>query len=103
MAEILTALAKEVPAVVAIIVVVVVFLRHITAERATRTEDRQAFLTALQQRDERTHALATRADETQQQSVVALDRSTVQHQRTEPMLNRLELQLGMHPQPPKPA
>lgn len=103
MAEILTALAKEVPAVVAIIVVVVVFLRHITAERVTRKEDRQAFLAALQQRDERTHAIIARADDTQQKSVVSLDRSTVQHQRTEPMLNRLELQLGMSNQPPKPA
>lgn len=103
MADILTALVKEVPAVAAIIVVVVVFLRHITAERDSRKEDRQAFLAALQQRDERTHAMITRADDTQQKSAVALDRSTVQHARTEPMLNRLELQLGLHNQPPKPA
>lgn len=95
MSEILLTIARELPAVAALILVVVIYVRN-------SRDDRTAFIRALEQRDERMERVIGQTDETQRQTVAALQRSTDQHVRSESVLQRIDLHLRPL-QPPQQA
>lgn len=97
MENVLLKLVGEAPYLVAVIVVVVLFLRHIRHDQLARRGEQTAFLTALKLRDARSEVAAKRNHKTQRETVVALDRSTRQHERTEQALTLLSNHLPPHP------